>query len=92
MLKQCSVAEAQRDLAALDDLATAGAEIVLTQRGRPVGVLVSLERYAALKIRPGSFSAVYSNFRENFPRGASGASPRQVRALRPRDGGREVNL
>ena len=92
MLKHCSVAEAQRDLAALVDLATAGSEIVLTQRGRPVGVLVSLERYAALKVRPGSFSAVYSNFRERFPRGASGVSPRQVRSLRPRDGGREVNL
>lgn len=92
MLKQCSVAEAQRDLAALVDLATAGSEIVLTQRGRLVGVLMSIERYAALKVRPGSFSEVYSKFRGRFPRGASGSSPRQIRSLRPRDGGREVNL
>jgi prevent-host-death family protein len=92
MLKQCSVAEAQRDLAALIDLATAGSEIVLTQRGRLVGVLVSIERYAALKVRPGSFSEVYYKFRARFPRGASGASSREARSLRPRDGGREVNL
>jgi prevent-host-death family protein len=92
MIKQCSVAEAQRDLAALVDLATAGAEIVLTQRGRLVGVLVSIERYAELKVRPGSFSEVYSKFRARFPRGAPGTGLREVRSLRPRDGGREVNL
>lgn len=92
MLKQCSVAEAQRDLAALVDLATAGSEVLLTQRGRPVGVLLSIERYAALKVRPGSFSEVYAKFRGRFPRGAGGASSRQARSLRPRGGGREVNL
>lgn len=92
MLKQCSVAEAQRDLAALVDAATAGSEILLTQRGRPVGVLVSIERYAALEVRPGSFSEVYARFRERFPRGAAGSSLRMARSLRPRDPAREVPL
>lgn len=92
MLEQCSVAKAQRDLAALVDAATAGSEIVLTQRGRPVAVLVSIERYAALQVRPGSFSEVYAKFRERFPRGATGSSPRKARSLRPRDPAREVNL
>lgn len=92
MLKQCSVANAQQDLPNLLEWATAGSDVLLTHRGKLVGVLLSVERYAALKVRPASFTTAYANFREKFPRGASGLGARALRALRSRNAGREVSL
>jgi prevent-host-death family protein len=92
MVKQYSIAEAQRDLPSVMDLVTSGSEVLLTQRGRIVAVVVSVERYAALKLRRGSFAEAYAEFRGEFPRGVSGLGPRQVRSLRHRDGGRAVSL
>jgi prevent-host-death family protein len=90
MVKQYSMAQAERDLSSVVEQAAAGAEVLLTQRGRLVAVIVSVERYAALKVRRGSFAEAFEAFRGKFP--GAGLASRDFRALRDGQAGREVSL
>jgi prevent-host-death family protein len=84
------MAQAARDLTSVVEQAAAGAEVLLTQRGRLVAVVVSVERYAALKVRRGSFADAYGEFRGKFP--GAGLASRHFGGLRDREAGREVSL
>lgn len=92
MVKQYSITEAQRSLSNLVDEATSGAEVLLSQRGRPVAVLVSMARYAELKRRRGSFAEAYAGFRATFATARAGLTSEHFRSLRDRGAGRQVAL
>lgn len=89
---QYSIADARRNLPGLVDEAEAGAEVQLTRRGRPVAVVVSIDRYERLKSRKSTFADAYKVFRQQFPEGTAGIGPKYFRGLRARDTGRKVEL
>jgi cellobiose PTS system EIIB component len=90
--KQCSIADAKRNLAGLVSEVEAGAEVLLTRDGQPVAVLVSLAEHARSRARRDRFAEKYREFRERFPDAAPGIGPRYFRVLRDRHEGRKVEL
>ena len=92
MVKQYSITEAQRSLSDLVEEATSGAEVLLSQRGRPVAVLVSMARYAELKTRRGSFAEAYAAFRAKSAAAGARVTSEHFRSLRAREAGRQVAL
>ncbi len=92
MVKQYSIAEAQRSLSHLVEEAVSGTEVLLSQRGRPMAVLVSMARYAELKTRRGSFAEAYAAFRATCAGARAGLTSEHFRSLRVREAGRHVAL
>ena len=90
--QQYSIADARRNLPSLVDEAEAGCEVQLTRRGRPVAVVVSIERYERLKASREDFAEAYRAFRREYPEGSSGLGSRYFESLRDRASGRKVTL
>jgi antitoxin Phd len=92
MSKRYSIAAARRILPRLVHEAEAGAEILLTRRGRAVAVVVSVQEYERLKAHRVGFSEAYKEFRTRFPADRGGLGARYFRAIRDRGVGRKVEI
>jgi prevent-host-death family protein len=92
MACQYSIAEARAQLPAIIDLASAGREVVLTRRGRPVAVILSTRELDRLRGRQTGFSTAYGRFIEKFPAKGDGIGKDFARSLRDRSPGRDVTL
>jgi prevent-host-death family protein len=78
MVKTYSVADARTHLPDILDDVEAGQEIQLTRRGRTVAILLSPEKYEALRRERCNFGDAYQTFRDRY---ALGGRPR-TRLLR----------
>jgi antitoxin Phd len=93
MSKRYSIADARRNLPTLVNEAESGSDILLTRRGQPVAIVVSVEEYERLKAPRASFADTYQAFRERFPAtGSAGIGARYFRGLRDRSRGRKVDV
>jgi prevent-host-death family protein len=89
MLRSYSVAQARAHLPELLDEVEEGNEVEITRRGRPVAVLVSTERLAALQGRRPTFGELHRRFIEGHPGAELGLDLTGVRDRAP---GRKVRL
>jgi prevent-host-death family protein len=92
MAKRYSIAEARKNLPSLVDAAQSGSDVELTRRGKPLAVVISVEKYARLSSRRESFVDAYAKFRSEFPEGRVGIHVRFLHSLRDRSRGRKVAL
>ncbi len=92
MPKVYSVASARAHLPDILDAVEAGNEVHLSRRGEHVAVVLSSERYEALRgTRPG-FASAYRAFLERQPGGDVGLNASFFSSLRDRTPGRKVRL
>ena len=92
MAKSYSVADARSHLPDILDEVEAGKEVELTRRGRPVAVVLSSERYAALRREHGTFDDAYRAFVGRYSLEEIGLEERFFDSLRNREPGRKARL
>jgi prevent-host-death family protein len=92
MGKSYSVADARAHLPEILDDVEAGKEVHLTRRGRPVAVVLSPERYDALRQERTHFADAYRAFAERHAPGEVALEPDFFDSLRNRETGRRVRL
>jgi prevent-host-death family protein len=92
MAKTYSVADARSHLPEILDEIEMGKDIHLTRRGRLVGVVLSAERYDALRAKRASFAGAYARFLEQHSMDDLGFETSFFEALRDRRAPRDVDL
>lgn len=92
MGKSYSVADARAHLPEILNEVEAGKEVQLTRRGRPVAVVLSPERYDALRRERTTFGDAYRAFAERYAPGDIALEPDFFDSLRDRALGRRVRL
>jgi prevent-host-death family protein len=92
MAKSYSVANARTHLSEILDDVEAGKDVQLTRRGRAVALVLSLQRYEALRGEHTSFGEAYRAFRARRLPAEIGLEPDFFGSLRDPDTGRRVRL
>jgi prevent-host-death family protein len=92
MGKSYSVADARVHLAEILDDVEAGKEIELTRRGRAVAVVISQEKYEALRGDQSNFGEAYRAFISRYALDEIGLEPDSVDSTRDQAPGRRVRL
>ena len=92
MAKTYSVADARAHLPEILDDVEGGKEVHLTRRGRPVAVVLSQERYDAIRREHSNFGDAYRAFIECYPPDELGLDPDFFDSIRDRAPGRGVRL
>jgi prevent-host-death family protein len=92
MPKTYSVADARAHLPDILDDVEAGKEIQLTRRGRAVAILLSPEKYEALRREHSDFEDAYRTFVDRYTLGEVGLEPDFFNSIRDREAGRGVKL
>ncbi|SRR6266540_4829417 len=92
MGKSYSVADARAHLPDILDEVEAGKEVQLTRRGRPVAVVVSAEKYEALRLDRTTFGDAYRAFAERYAPQDIALEADFFDSLRDRAQGRRVRL
>jgi prevent-host-death family protein len=87
-----SVADARAHLPDILDDVEAGKEIQLTRRGRAVAVVLSTERYEALRKKQADFRDAYRTFVNRHSLQEIGLEADFFEAVRDRASGRRVRL
>ena len=90
--KQYSIAKARSSLSTIVDQAEAGQEVELTRRGKPVAVVISIQKLAQLHDERSSFSAAYKDFLTRFSLKDVGLDSEFVKSIRDNSAGREITL
>jgi len=92
MGKSYSVADARAHLPDILDEVEAGKEVHLTRRGRPIAVVLSPDRYEALRQQRTTFADAYRAFAERYAPEDVALEPDFFDSLRDRATGRRVRL
>jgi prevent-host-death family protein len=92
MGKSYSVADARARLPDILDEVEAGKEVQLTRRGRPVAILLSLDRYDALRRDRSNFADAYRAFTDHHSPEDIALEPDFFQSIRDRAPGRRVPL
>jgi len=92
MAKSYSVAEARANLPRILDDVSAGKEVRLTRRGRPVAVVLSPSTFDALRLNRTNFDDAYRAFKERHAPEEIALEPDFFDSLRDRATGRRVRL
>jgi prevent-host-death family protein len=92
MARSYSVAEARAHLPDILDDVEAGKEVRLTRRGRPIAVVLSPEKYEALRGQHASFRDAYRAFAEHHDAAEIGLEPDFFDSIRDRAPGRKIRL
>jgi prevent-host-death family protein len=92
MAKVYSVADARARLPEILDEVEAGRDVRLSRRGRPIAVVLSSEKYEALRGARARFADVYSIFLERHALADVGVDVDFAESLRDRSPGRRVRL
>lgn len=92
MAKTYSVADARAHLPDILDDVEAGKEIQLTRRGRPVAIVLSPEKYEALRREHSNFGSAYRAFVDRYTLDEVGLEPGFFDSTRDRETGRRVKL
>ena len=92
MSKSYSVADARAHLPQILDDVEAGKEVQLTRRGQPVAVLLSPQRYEALRREHSNFGDAYRAFVGRHAPEEIGVEADFFESLRDREAGRRVRL
>lgn len=92
MSKTYSVADARAHLPDILDDVEAGKEVQLTRRGRPVAVVLSPERYEALRRERTTFADAYRAFAKRYAPEEVALEPDFFDSLRDRAPGRRIRL
>jgi prevent-host-death family protein len=92
MSKSYSVADARAHLPDILDDVEAGKEVQLTRRGRPVAVLLSPERYEALRREHSNFGDAYRAFVGRYAPEDIALEADFFDSVRDREPGRRVRL
>jgi len=87
-----SVADARAHLPDILDEVEAGKEVHLTRRGRPVAIVLSPDRYDALRQERSTFADAYRAFAERYAPGDIALEPDFFDSIRERAPGRKVRL
>lgn len=90
--KRYSIAEARSSFPTLVKEAEAGLEVELTRRGRPVAVLVSLEKWERLGANRQRFAEAYRDFLGKYSLDEVGLEEGSLQSLREKGAGRETSL
>jgi prevent-host-death family protein len=90
--KTYSVADARAHLPDILDAVEAGKEIQLTRRGRAVAVVLSPERYEALRRKQADFREAYRTFVGRYSLEEIGLEADFFESVRDRESGRRVRL
>ncbi len=90
MGKSYSVADARAHLSDILDEVQAGKDVQLTRRGRPVAVVLSQERYDALRRERTNFADAYRAFTERYAPEDIALEPDFFDSLRERAPGRRI--
>jgi prevent-host-death family protein len=92
MSKSYSVADARAHLPDILDDVEAGTDVQLTRRGRPVALVLSPQRYEALRGEHARFGDAYRAFLSRHSPKEVGLEPEFFDSLRAQDSGRRVRL
>jgi prevent-host-death family protein len=92
MSKSYSVANARVHLPEILDDVEAGKEIELTRRGRAVAIVISAEKYEALRREQSNFGDAYRAFVDRHPLAEVGLEPDFLDSLRDQAAGRKIRL
>jgi prevent-host-death family protein len=92
MAKSYSVADARAHLPDILDDVEAGKEVELTRRGRAVAVVISAEKYEALRGEQSTFAEAYRAFTTRYALDEIGLDPDAVDSTRDQAPGRRVRL
>ena len=92
MSKSYSVADARAHLPEILDDVVAGKEVELTRRGRPVAIVLSPQKYEALRGERTNFGTAYRAFAERHVPHDIGLEADFFDSLRDRAAGRRVRL
>ena len=76
--RECSIAEARRNLPTLVREAEGGMEFQLTRRGKPVAMLLGRRQFARLTATRRGFAAAYGDFRRAADLPAVAIDPDEV--------------
>jgi len=92
MAKSYSVADARAHLPDILDDVEAGKEIALTRRGRAVAIVISPEKYEALRGEQSNFGEAYRAFISRHALDEVGLESDSLDSTRDRAPGRRVRL
>jgi len=92
MLQRYSIAEAKAHLPMIVDQAESGVEVELTRRGRPVGVVVSRQKFDRLRGKGSHFRETYRKFLEKYSVKEIGREDDVIVSMRSKGAGRKVSL
>jgi prevent-host-death family protein len=92
MAKSYSVADARAHLPDILDDVEAGKEIELTRRGRAVAIVISAEKYEALRGEQSNFGEAYRAFTARYALDEIGLEPDAFDSVRDQAPGRRVRL
>ncbi|HEY0709948.1 MAG TPA: type II toxin-antitoxin system Phd/YefM family antitoxin [Polyangia bacterium] len=92
MGKSYSVADARAHLPDILDDVEAGKEIELTRRGRAVAIVISAEKYEALRGEQSSFGEAYRAFTARYDLDEIGLDSDSLDSIRDQAPGRRVRL
>lgn len=92
MGKSYSVADARAHLPDILDDVEAGKEIELTRRGRAVAIVISPEKYQALRGEQGNFGEAYRAFISRYSLDEIGLHADSIDSVRDRAPGRRVRF
>jgi prevent-host-death family protein len=92
MSKRYSIADARASLSNIVDQAEAGQTVELTRRGKPVAVVISLQRFEGLLGDRPLFTAAYEDFLKRYALEDIGLDEQFSQSLREKSAGREVSL
>ena len=92
MSKSYSVADARAHLPEILDDVEAGKEIELTRRGRAVAVVISTEKYEALRREQSNFGDAYRAFVDRHSMAEVGLEADFLDSVRDRGPGRKIRL
>ena len=92
MSKSYSVADARAHLPDILDEVEAGKIVELTRRGRPVAIVLSAQKYEALRGERSNFGTAYRSFTERHEPQEIGLEADFFDSLRDRAAGRRVRL
>ena len=92
MSKSYSVADARAHLPDILDEVEAGKDVELTRRGCPVAIVLSRDRYEALRQQRTTFADAYRAFADRYAPGDVALEPDFFDSLRDRATGRRVRL
>lgn len=90
--KRYSIAEARSSLPTIVNEAEAGLEVELTRRGRPVAVVISLQKLERLRTDRPHFAEAYKDFLTNNSLEEVGLEEGFIESIREKGIGREVSL
>ena len=92
MPKSYSVADARAHLPDILDDVESGKEIELTRRGRAVAVVISTEKYEALRREQSDFGEAYRAFLDRHAVAEVGLEADFFDSVRDREPGRKIRL